>query len=108
MDLVDLRNGLTVADLLSLSGNAVVVAIVVELLKRTLAWSDDFTARFAPLTACAAGVVLAVLASLLLAGDLPQAALTGFLGGALAAGLYDAASEPIAALLTRLAALKGA
>ena len=102
MELVDLRNGLSVSDLLSLAGNAVVVAIVVELLKRTLEWSDATTKRWAPLVSCASGVLLAVLAAALLSGDVAQAALTGFLAGALAAGLYDVAAARIAAVFARV------
>ncbi len=102
MELVDLRNGLSVADLLSLTGNAIVVAIVVELLKRTLEWSDATVKRWAPLVSCASGVLLAVLASALLSGDVAQAALTGFLAGALAAGLYDVAAERIAGVFAKI------
>jgi hypothetical protein len=102
MELIDLRNGLTVADLLSLAGAAIVVAIIVELLKRTLAWSPEFTARFAPLAACVTGTVLSVLAAVWLSRDPVQAALTGFLAGALAGGLYDLAAERIGALWAKV------
>ena len=51
MEFIDLRNGLTLSDLLSLAGMAIVVSIVVELLKRTLDWPKEFVARFAPLAA---------------------------------------------------------
>lgn len=105
--MIDLRNGLTVADLLTLVGAAIVVAIVVELVKRTFAWSAEFTDRFAPLAACVAGTLLSVLAAIYLGADPVQGALTGFLAGALAAGLYDVAAERIAALAARLPARGG-
>ena len=98
----DLANGLTVADLLTLVGAAIVVAVIVELVKRTFAWTEQFTDRFAPLVSCLAGILLSVLAAIWLGRDPVQAALTGFLAGALAAGLYDVAASRIAALLALL------
>ncbi len=102
MELIDLRNGLSIADLLTLVGAAIVVTILVELIKRTFAWSAQFTDRFAPLASCISGVVLSVLAAIYLSGDIAQAALTGFLAGALAAGLYDIAAARVASIFAKL------
>lgn len=102
MELIDLRNGLSVADLLTLTGLAIVVTILVELAKRTFAWTADFTDRFAPVASCVSGVLLGVLAAIYLSGDIAQAALTGFLAGALAAGLYDVAAARIGAIFAKL------
>ena len=102
MEFIDLRNGLTLSDLLSLAGMAIVVSIVVELLKRTLDWPKEFVARFAPLAACTTGTLLSILVAIWLARDPVQAALTGFLAGALSAGLYDVAAEQIGALFAKL------
>jgi hypothetical protein len=108
MDLTDLRNGLTLADLLTVFGSAIVVSIVVQLIKQTANWSAEFTKRFAPITSCIAGMLLSGAASIYLGGDIPQAVLTGFLGGALSCGLYDVAASQVFAALGRLASARGA
>ena len=41
MNLVDLRNGLSLADLLTVFGAAIVVSIVVEIVKRTFEWTEE-------------------------------------------------------------------
>jgi hypothetical protein len=77
---------LTISDLLTVSGLAVVITIVVQLAK---GWIEE---RFVPLFAVAVGVCLAVIASVVLQQYGPeavaQAVLTGLLGGASAIGIY--------------------
>ena len=77
---------LTLNDLLTVSGLAVVITIIVQLAK---GWVEE---RFVPLFAVAVGIVLAVLASVVLQQYGPeavaQAVLTGLLGGASAIGIY--------------------
>jgi hypothetical protein len=95
-----ISNGLTIADLTTLVGLAVVVAIIVELVKRTAALSDETTKRFGPALACATGTVLGVATSFYLTTEIAQGALTGFLAGALASGLYNLAAEQIGKLVS--------
>lgn len=79
--------GPTLNDLMSITGAAVVIAVVVNICKRWIA--DDFV----PLFSVGVGMVLVVLASLALgnwgAEAVGNALLTGFLAGAAAVGLYD-------------------
>lgn len=78
---------LSISDLLTVSGLAVVITIIVQLAKGLV------EERFVPLFAVAVGVVLAVVASVVLQQYGPeavaQAVLTGFLGGASAIGIYS-------------------
>ncbi len=78
---------LTLNDLLTVSGLAVVVTIITQLVK---GFVDE---RWVPLLAVAVGIVLAVVASVALGlygvAAVAQAALTGLLGGAAAIGIYE-------------------
>ncbi len=81
---------LTVSDVLTVGGSTIVVGLLIEILKRAMAWSASTVDRFGPLVAAVFGIVL-VLAAAVSQGqtDYLQAALTGFLGGLSAAGLSD-------------------
>lgn len=79
---------LGLAELLTTGGIAVVVTILVQLLK-----GGVVAERAIPWLAVALGMAIAVAAAAALgqraAADLGNAALTGFLGGAAAIGLYQ-------------------
>jgi hypothetical protein len=102
MDSIDLVHGLTLADLTTLAGLAIVTAIFVELVKRTLALSEEATSRFGPVLAVVIGIVVGVVAAVVTGAFIPQAVLTGFLAGALAAGLYDVVADRIATIFAKL------
>lgn len=98
---------LTVADLLTLVGLTPVVMVFVELLKRTLAMTDAAVKRYGPVLSVGSGILLALTTSgwLTTQGrvvDLGQSVLTGFVAGALTAGLYDALGEQIGLVVERL------
>ncbi|MEW6223177.1 MAG: hypothetical protein AB1627_00970 [Chloroflexota bacterium] len=100
--MIDLTNGLSVEDLLTLFGLGVVTAIIVELWKRTFALTEATVSRFGPALAIVSGMTLGILASVFLGREPVQGALTGFLAGALAGGLYDLAGAQIGALWAKL------
>lgn len=100
--MVDLSIGLSVSDLLTLAGNAIVVVIIVEIVKRAASLSDETVDRFGAILACGIGAGLAFAVAVLLGRDLPQAVLTGFLAGALAAGLFDVAAKQIGEVVGRM------
>jgi uncharacterized YccA/Bax inhibitor family protein len=80
---------LTVNDLLTLGGAAVVVTIVVEVIKRAAAMNDAAIARFGPLLSVAIGVVVCMAAAFAQNASYAEAALTGLLAGATASGIYS-------------------
>ncbi len=85
---------LTLADAQTVAGAAVLVALVVEIVKRAGAWSPATVDRFGPAFAAVLGIAVVIAATLAGGGhDLVQAALTGLLGGASAMGLSDAAGS---------------
>lgn len=79
----------TIGSLLTIGGNAIVVGIAVEIIKRTFALSAELSDRYAPALAVGLGVVLAVGAAFLGGADLWAAALTGFFAGSVASGVYS-------------------
>ena len=97
---------ITVADLLTLVGLTPIVMVFVEALKRLLTLSEDVTKRVGPVLAIGSGILLALAAAgwLMTQGtavDLGQAVLTGFVSGALAAGLYDTVGDTVGQLIER-------
>ena len=82
---------LTVSDIQTVAGAAILVALIVEVVKRAGQFPPATVDRFGPLFACLMGVAIVVAATLGSGtGDIGQAALTGLLGGASAMGLSDA------------------
>ncbi len=78
-----------VADLLTLGGAAIIVTIVVEVVKRTLAMTEAQVTRFGPLLAIVIGIAATVGASIAQNAPLDAAILTGLLAGATASGVYS-------------------
>jgi hypothetical protein len=82
---------LTLNDLLTVAGVAVVTGLLVQVLKRWIA--EDLI----PVLALVVGIALAVAASVALglvgAENLGNAVLTGLLGGSAAIGLYETQSH---------------
>ena len=78
-----------VADLLTLGGAAIIVTIVVEVVKRTLAMTEAQITRFGPLLAIVIGIAATVGASIAQNAPLDAAILTGLLAGATASGVYS-------------------
>lgn len=88
-----------VADLLTVGGVAVVVTILVQVVKWALGQNyADAWARFGPLLALVAGVLIGGAAALYLGADPAEGLLTGFLGGAASMGIYDLTKTGIAAV----------
>ena len=79
----------SIGSLLTIGGNAIVVGIAVELIKRTLALTPELQDRFGPLLSVGLGIGTAVVAALLTGVDLAAAVLTGFMAGAVASGVYS-------------------
>jgi len=79
----------TIGSLLTIGGNAVVVGIALEILKRALSLSGATVDRFAPALAVGLGVALAVGAAVVGSSDVAAAVLTGFFSGAVASGVYS-------------------
>lgn len=97
---------ITVADLLTLVGLTPIVMVVVEAIKRLLALTDATIKRVGPVLSIGSGVLLAEAAAgwLITQGaavDLGQAALTGFVSGAAASGLYNVVGESVGQLVER-------
>ena len=82
---------LTISDLQTVGGATVIVALVVEIVKRAIAWTPATVDRFGPLVAAIFGVVLVTAVGAYEHADLAQSALTGLLAGAGAMGLSDVA-----------------
>ena len=94
----------TVADLLTLVGLTPIVMVFVEAVKRLIAMPEATIKRVGPVLSIGSGILLALAAAgwLMTQGtivDPGQAVLTGFVAGALSAGLYDAAGEQIGKLI---------
>ena len=79
----------TIGSLLTIGGNAIVVGIAVELIKRTLALAPELQDRFGPLLSVGLGIALAGAAAFLTAADISAGILTGFMAGAVASGVYS-------------------
>lgn len=79
----------TIGSLLTIGGNAIVVGIAVELIKRTLALTPELQDRFGPLLSVGLGIATAIGAAFLTGGDIASASLTGFMAGAVASGVYS-------------------
>jgi hypothetical protein len=78
-----------VTDLLTLSGAAIIVTIVVEVVKRAAALTEAQVTRFGPLLAIVIGIAATVGASVAKSAPLDAAILTGLLAGATASGVYS-------------------
>ena len=82
---------------ITLAGASILVGILVEVLKRALAWGQAQVDRFGSLVAIVVGILVVVLlnaAQGLITGPNPWqplavAIITGILAGAAASGLYD-------------------
>lgn len=78
----------------TLGGASVLVVILMEALKRALAWGATQVDRFGAILAIGMGVVIVVLATaaqgaITGADDTATAVIQGILAGAAASGLYD-------------------
>src|SRR3990172_8963379 len=96
----------TVADLLTLVGLTPMVMVFVEAIKRLFALTEATIKRVGPVLSIGSGILLAGIAAGWLTSqgqivDVGQAALTGFVAGALSAGLYDAVGDPVGQLIER-------
>ena len=78
-----------VSGLATLGGVAIVVTILVEVIKRAAAMTEEAIARFGPLLAVVLGCAIAIGAAAYTGGDLVAGALTGLLAGASASGIYS-------------------
>ena len=78
-----------VSELLTLGGAVVVVTIIVEVVKRALAMSEEQITRFGPFLAIVVGVATTLGAAVAQAAPLDAAVLTGLLAGASASGIYS-------------------
>lgn len=80
---------MTLTDVLTIGGAAVVTSIITQVIRTAVAWSPATTDRFGPALAVAVGVAVTLLAGAATGADLIQSGLTGLLAGASAVGLYD-------------------
>lgn len=81
----------TIGSLLTLTGNAAVVSILVTVIKRTFQMTAAQVDRFGPILAIGCGILLALFAGLVTqqtGQNLAQSGLTGFISGAVSMGLY--------------------
>lgn len=97
---------MAIADFLTLAGLTPIVAVFVELVKRTLALGENQTSRFGPALSVGSGIGLSLAAAGWLASqgqivDVGQAVLTGALAGFASAGLYDLVGSPAGTLVER-------
>lgn len=83
----------------TLTGAAAIIVALVEVIKRTLAWSDQLTERFAPLTSIILGIIVMVLVTL---GTVApetvnwiEPIFAGLVTGLYACGLYSLGGKPI-------------
>lgn len=83
MDLGPLTvNALTASDLLSVTGGAVLVGVIVEAIARAQMWGPDARARWTPLLSLGVGAVLVPLVSALTGAYAPSYFVVGLLAGA--------------------------
>ena len=87
---------MALVDLLNVGGLAVVIVLALQIIKPLL--SPESIAKWTPSLAVVLGIVVALGVSLTQHADPAQGVLTGFLAGCSAAGFYDVARPPIAAL----------
>jgi protein-S-isoprenylcysteine O-methyltransferase Ste14 len=84
---------LALGQFITLSGGAAFITAVVEVLKRTAAWSDATTQRFAPIASIVVGIALFLLvtaATVAVTGPvLASAGLAGVVAGMYACGIYN-------------------
>jgi len=97
----------TVADLLTLVGLTPMVMLATEAIKRLFALTEATIKRVGPVLSIGSGILLALAAAgwLMTQGqavDAGQAVLTGFVSGALAAGLYDTVGDQVGSLIERV------
>ncbi len=81
-------------DVLTLAGASILVGILVEVIKRTLAWDDSTIKRFVPLVSVVLGIVAVELLSaaqgrIVSVETFAGAAILGLFAGASSSGLYD-------------------
>ena len=87
----------TIAQLVTVGGNAAITSLLCELFWRTAALAPATKDRFGPIVAVLFGVGLAITATLvvslaaLTSAVVFQAILTGFVGGLAAIGVHDVA-----------------
>ncbi len=97
----------TVADLTTLVGLTPIVMVFVEAVKRLFALTDPTIKRVGPVLSIGSGIGLAVAAGAWMTVgqgmtvDLGQAALTGFVAGALSSGLYNVVGSPVGQLIEK-------
>lgn len=85
-------DGLTIAQLTTVGGIAIAVALIEEVIWRTTAAPAGTTQRFGPILAVGLGIAVGLVAGLLLSQgrlDLAQDVVNGIIGGATAVGLND-------------------
>ncbi len=80
---------MSVNDLLTLSGATIVITILVEVIKRALAFNDVQTTRFGPVLSIGIGLIILVAAAASQHADIAAAALTGLIAGASSSGVYS-------------------
>lgn len=78
-----------VTALTTVAGIALVVAIALEIGKRTLALTDEATKRYAPGFAAILGIALGVAGAVYFGNQPVEGAVSGYFGGATASGVYD-------------------
>ena len=89
-------DGITVAQLTTVGGIAIVTTLLNQLIWSTSGASPATKDRFGPIVAVITGVALGVVAGFVLAqtaADIAQSALNGLLGGFASIGLYDVATS---------------
>jgi Na+-transporting NADH:ubiquinone oxidoreductase subunit NqrE len=92
---------LTYEQFVATVGIVAVVTILVEVIKRAAAWTDEATARWAPLLAVILGAVLGGVlfavapATVRIGQDIVVAVLFGLVQGAGAVGLYDVGGKGV-------------
>ena len=79
---------LAMGQFVTLTGGAALITAIVEVVKRTFAWTDAATQRFAPITSIAVGVVLFVLVTAATAAAMTGAIFAGAALGGIVAGMY--------------------
>lgn len=82
----------------TLAGATILVGLIVEAIKRALAWGQAQVDRFGPLFSMAVGIIVVLLLTAATTAVtlevLAAGIVTGILAGAAASGLYDAVPKP--------------